>query len=120
MAHHKENVVDYMLKYGITSQVSQPEEDKKAQPQQQPFPTTSTSNENTPIYRELREYRLQKSREEGIKPYYIYNNAQLEQIITLMPETIEELMQIKGFADIKCKKYGDAIINIVNKYKLNP
>ncbi|MGR6835991.1 HRDC domain-containing protein [Syntrophomonas erecta] len=50
-------------------------------------------------------------------PYYIYTNAQLEEIIALMPETCQELMQIKGFGEKKCSKYGDAIINIVNKFK---
>jgi len=115
LAHHKENVVDYTQKYGLTSQVNGAGEVKEEQPQ--PVLTPPVSIENTAIYKELREYRLIKSREEGIKPYYIYNNNQLEQIITLMPETHEELIQIKGFADIKCNKYGDAIINIVKKFK---
>jgi superfamily II DNA helicase RecQ len=73
--------------------------------------------EDTPIYKELREYRIVKSREERIKAYYIYNNAQMEQIIAEMPETYGELMQIKGFADKNCSKYGDAIIDIVKKHK---
>lgn len=115
MSHHKENVVDYTLKYGLASQVNQCEKVKEEQPQ--PASTSSVPIEKTPIYKELREYRLVKSREEGIKPYYIYNNAQMEQIIAEMPETNEELMQIKGFADMKCSKYGDAIIDIVKKYK---
>ncbi|TEB12302.1 Nuclease-related domain protein [Pelotomaculum sp. FP] len=114
-AHHKENVVDYTQKYGLTLQANHAEEVKKEQPQ--PVLTSPVSIENTAIYKELREYRLLKSREEGIKPYYIYNNNQLEQIISLMPETYGELIQIKGFADIKCNKYGDAIINIVKKFK---
>lgn len=105
----------YTQKYGLTSQVNHAEEVKEEQPQ--PVLTSPVSIENTAIYKELREYRLLKSREEGIKPYYIYNNNQLEQIITLMPETFGELIQIKGFADIKCNKYGDAIINIVKKFK---
>lgn len=73
MAHHNENVVDYTLKYGISSQVNQLQEVENEQPQ--PSTVSSVSNEETPIYEELREYRLLKSREEGIKPYYIYNNA---------------------------------------------
>ncbi|KAF1084413.1 ATP-dependent DNA helicase RecQ [Sporotomaculum syntrophicum] len=115
LAHHHENPVDYTLKYGISSQENQPAEAKQAQ--QQLAPVSSVTIEDTPIYRELREYRLIKSREEGIKPYYIYNNAQLEQIIALMPETSAELRQIKGFAETKCHKYGEARINIVQKYK---
>jgi len=69
MEHHKENEVDYTQKYGLTSNVDQPEEVKEEQPQ--PAPTSSVSIEELPIYKELREYRLSKSREEGIKTYYI-------------------------------------------------
>jgi len=115
MAYHKENLVDYTQKYNLTSQMS-PKQPQAVKEQPQPAPT-SAPIEETPIYKELREYRLLKSREEGIKPYYICNNDQLEQIIALMPATHGELMQVKGFAEIKCNKYGDAIINIVKKFK---
>jgi superfamily II DNA helicase RecQ len=115
MSYHKENVVDYTQKYGLTSQVNQPH--KVEEEQAPPTSTSSVPIEETPIYKELREYRLTKSREEKIKAYYIYNNAQLEQIIAEMPETYGKLMQIKGFGDKNCSKYGNAIIDIVKKYK---
>jgi len=115
LAHHQENPVDYTSKYGGSAQGNRPAEAE--QTQQQPVPSATVAVEDTPIYRELREYRLMKSREEGIKPYYIYNNAQLEQIIAFIPETFGELIQVKGFAEVKCNKYGRDIINIVQKYK---
>jgi len=114
MAHHKENVVDYTQKYGLT-QLDQPAEVKEEPVM--PYKSDSTPIEETPIYKELREYRLLTSRSENIKPYYIFNNAQMEQIISLMPETYDQIKQINGFADGKCNKYGDAIINIIKKNK---
>lgn len=113
MAHHKENVTDYTQKYSLGLHGNQTGEVKA-----EIASTLSISIEETPIYKELREYRLITSRKEGIKPYYIYNNAQLEEIISLMPETYAELMKIKGFAEIKCQKYGEEIINIVKKFKM--
>lgn len=118
MAHHRKNIVDYTQKYGLSEQASQIEDVKEEKLQL--AEASSVPIEETMIYKELREYRLLKSREENIKPYYIYNNAQLEQIIALMPETYEELKQVKGFADLKCSKYGDAIIDIVRKFKSIP
>ncbi len=114
MAHHKENVIDYTQKYGLGLHGNQTGEVKA-----EIASTLSKSIEETPIYKDLREYRLITSRKEAIKPYYIYNNVQLEEIISLMPETNEELMQIKGFAYIKCQKYGDDIISIIKKFKSN-
>lgn len=67
------------------------------------------------VREKLREYRLEKSREEGIKAYYIYNNQQLDEIAALMPRTVEELMMVKGIAEKKCEKYGTEIIDIINK-----
>ena len=60
--------------------------------------------------------RLVFSRKEGIKPYYIFNNTQLEEIIAMRPKTVGELMQVKGFAEIKCQKYGNDIIEILNRF----
>lgn len=114
MSYHKDNPVDYTQKYNLSlpgiSQTEGPmEEDSQS--------TQAATLEETEIYKELREYRLLKSREEKIKAFYVYTNAQLEQMITLMPRTHQELKQVKDFGDAKTSKYGDAIINIVNKYR---
>lgn len=75
--------------------------------------------ENTDLFEELKAYRLNKSREENIKAYYIYSNKELEALITMMPRTKEELQTVEGFGQIKIGKYGNDIINIINKYKLS-
>lgn len=73
--------------------------------------------EGTEIFKELKAYRLTKSRDENIKPYYIYNDKQLKDLILRMPCSKEELMNISGFGEAKAKKYGDAIIEIIDKYR---
>lgn len=72
--------------------------------------------EETAIYKELREYRLKKSREEMVKPYFIYNNNQLVDLISRMPQDKEELKKVAGFGEVKVEKYGEDIIGIVRKY----
>lgn len=72
--------------------------------------------EEMPIYKELREFRLMKSREEGIKPYYIFNNNQLEDIISKRPISLDNLKNVSGFGQAKVDKYGEDIIFIVKKY----
>ena len=63
----------------------------------------------------LKKFRLDKSKEENIKAYMIFNNETMEEIINLMPKNIDELQNIKGFGPIKIGKYGDDIINIIHK-----
>ena len=73
--------------------------------------------EETQIFKELKAYRLAKSREEKIKPYYIYNDNQLKDLIGKMPGTKEELMSVAGFGGAKAAKYGSDILKIIEKYR---
>lgn len=72
--------------------------------------------EDTEIFRELRDYRLNKSREENIKPYFIYNDNQLRNLIFKNPKSTEELIRVPGFGEIKARKYGEDILRILGKY----
>lgn len=73
--------------------------------------------ENTPVYKALKEYRYKQSQKENIKPYFIYNNAQLEEIIKCNPKTLDELKKVYGFGDVKCQKYGKDILLILGDFK---
>jgi superfamily II DNA helicase RecQ len=61
-------------------------------------------------------YRLNKSREENIKPYYIYNDNQLKDLILKMLKNKEELKLVAGFGEKKSNKYGDDILKIMDKF----
>lgn len=67
------------------------------------------------LYQELKLYRLEKSREEGIKAYTLFTNKQLEELVEVRPETLEKLMGISGFGEIKVNKYGQDIVDIISK-----
>lgn len=64
---------------------------------------------------ELKAFRLERSRQEKIKPYFIFNDAQMEDLIARKPKSKEELCQISGFGKVKTEKYGEEILKIVNK-----
>lgn len=74
----------------------------------------STDIESDPIYIDLKKYRLDQSRKENIKPYFIFNNLQLEEIVKKSPKNRSELLTINGFGTVKCDKYGDEILRIIN------
>lgn len=61
----------------------------------------------------LKKFRLDKSKEENIKAYMIFNNETMEEIISLMPKNTDELLKVKGFGPVKVSKYGDCILNIL-------
>ena len=66
------------------------------------------------IIKNLKAFRLEQSRKEKIKPYYVFNDAQMEDIINKNPQTKEELLQLSGFGNVKVEKYGDEIVRILN------
>lgn len=69
------------------------------------------------IYKELKKYRLVKSREEKIKAYYIYTNKQLEELILSEPACIEDIMKLAWMSELKINKYAQDILNIFQEVK---
>lgn len=64
----------------------------------------------------LKKFRLDQSRAEGIKPYYIFNDAQMKDLIEKNPATKEQLLEISGFGKVKVEKYGNEILEILKKF----
>lgn len=110
---------DYTKKYeDMLKEVLHPDavaeagEVKKEQPEVQAEVQPEKDNEK--MEKQLREWRLQKSRTEKIKPYYIFNDLQMNDLIAKKPRSKEELLQVSGFGNVKVEKYGEEILQIVN------
>lgn len=67
------------------------------------------------IRAELKKYRLQKAKSLNYKPYFIFNDQTLEEILSIMPRTLTDLKKISGLGDKKMEFYGQDIINIINE-----
>lgn len=65
------------------------------------------------LVKKLKAFRLQESRQNNMKPYYIFNDEQMNDLINKMPKNAEELLNVSGFGSAKVEKYGDAILNIL-------
>lgn len=87
-------------------------EDKKAEDKKKENTTADLA-----LFQDLRAYRLKKSREEGIKPYYLYNDSQMKDLMAKMPESAEEMLNVSGFGPVKTEKYGADILRILSKYR---
>ena len=109
---HKENPVDYTEKYFTDGVV----ELDGAIVDREESGGVEVAIDETPLYQALKQYRYETSKAEGIKAYYIFNNLQLEALIAAMPRSLAELRKISGFGEVKCEKYGTAIIEILRSY----
>lgn len=75
---------------------------------------TININNDDEIRTNLKKYRLNKSRELNYKPYFIFSDKTLEDLINKKPKNKVELKQIEGFGDKKIEMYGIDIIKIIN------
>lgn len=76
-------------------------------------PKETTEFAGSPVFEALRKWRSQKARDENVPPYVIAHNAELEEIARLVPKTLEELENIKGFGKAKREKYGQEILKVL-------
>lgn len=65
------------------------------------------------IYAVLRGWRNEHSGRDGLPPYMIAHNDSLMLMAKNNPQTLDELMQIKGFGEKRAQKYGDEILQII-------
>lgn len=63
----------------------------------------------------LKKYRYNKALSLKYKPYFIFNDKTLNDIVEKKPSNVSELKKVYGISDIKIEKYGKDILRIINK-----
>lgn len=107
LSFHTPNKSDYTKKYeGLLNNIDTSNDLKRV--------VEDINIKSDDLYERLKAFRLEKSREESIKAYYIFTDAQLKDLIDKLPKSKEELKAMSGFGEVKVEKYGDMIISIIN------
>ena len=71
------------------------------------------------LFQELRELRKQIAGEENVPPFIIFSDAVLKEMASLLPETKEALLAVKGVGSQKEEKYGSRFLTVIAAYKKN-
>lgn len=106
LAQSRPNKSDYAQKY---EEIVAGMESRKTEEQ-----NVSVEGKQSDIVRKLKAFRLEQSRKEKVKPYYIFNDAQMKELIEKNPKNKEELLQVSGFGNVKAEKYGEEIFRILS------
>lgn len=69
------------------------------------------------LFESLRGLRQKISSREGIKAFMVFGNSTLNELIITMPETIEQLAEVKGIGPKKIAWFGQEIVDIVKNHK---
>lgn len=79
--------------------------------------TTSDFCANVQIlFEQLREFRIQTARKEGVPPYVVASDRTLRDLATLKPRNIDELHLAHGIGPAKVKKYGAGFLRVISNY----
>lgn len=68
------------------------------------------------LFKMLKDLRKKESRERSLPPYVIFQDPSLEEMATQYPVTIDELTMIQGVGRGKAMKFGQAFIDLIQKY----
>ena len=63
----------------------------------------------------LTDFRLKRSKGLNVKPYYIFTNKILDQLIEKKPLTPEQLLEIEGIGHKKVEEFGNDILSIIQR-----
>ena len=66
------------------------------------------------LFEELREFRLQEARKEGVPPYVVASDRTLRDLATLKPRNIDELCLAHGIGPAKARKYGAGLLRVIS------
>ena len=70
---------------------------------------------NPELYNILKVWRKERANRDSIKPYIIFSDATLIEIVNKLPKSREELFDIRGVGEKKVERYGEEVLEIINR-----
>ena len=71
-----------------------------------------TARADDPMFRRLREWRLDTAREQSVPAYVVFSDATLQAIADARPGSRAELAAIPGIGAVKLDRYGAAVLEL--------
>lgn len=75
----------------------------------------NTSDEATPLFMLMKDWRLVQAKAERIPPFMIFSDATLRLLAELRPRTEADLLAIRGVGQSKVTKYGTQLIKMISE-----
>jgi len=68
------------------------------------------------IFDDLRAFRLEQSRQEGVPPYVVASDRTLRECAVLRPQKRADLLHVHGIGPAKIERYGEAFLRIIGTH----
>jgi ATP-dependent DNA helicase RecQ len=70
---------------------------------------------DSPLFEALRAWRRERAAEQHVPPYVIFHDATLSAIARQRPANLDALAQVSGVGQSKLKRYGAAVLKVVQQ-----
>lgn len=92
-------------------------EPRVQQPEKVSFPIDAQLTDiEQKIFDAFKIWRQTKANDLNLPAYMICSNSELISLVKTRPESLEQIIKIKGFGDQKIAKFGDEIIALLNSF----
>lgn len=71
------------------------------------------TEQDLPLFNQMRDWRAEKAKHDGVPPYVIFTNRQLAQIVKARPGSLADLARVEGVGKAKLEKYGGPILSLL-------
>jgi DNA helicase II / ATP-dependent DNA helicase PcrA len=68
---------------------------------------------NDPLFKALKEWRLDRSKKDEVPAYVIFHDSTLASIAQTKPKSAEDLAEIPGIGPTKIERYGEEILSLI-------
>jgi superfamily II DNA helicase RecQ len=75
--------------------------------------TAAAADVDEGLVERLRDWRLERSREDAVPAYVVLHDATLRELAALRPRTRGELATVKGFGPVKLERYADDLLEVL-------
>jgi ATP-dependent DNA helicase RecQ len=73
--------------------------------------------ENDELFEALRALRRELAEKQNVPPFVIFSDKTLHDMCAVMPETLDEMLNVKGIGESKLEKYGEDFLEILRNYQ---
>ena len=69
------------------------------------------------LFDKLRSLRTEYARKESVPPYVIFSDKTIADICQKRPTSTSAMHAVHGFGEVKVRKYGEAVLSVLNEYQ---
>ncbi len=63
-----------------------------------------------PLFEELRAWRRDRAKEQGVPPYVIFHDSTLREVAARKPTSLTALSDVEGIGDTKLERHGESLL----------